>query len=333
MSAWVDFGAVKEAVSLEAVLRHYRVNGLRRRRRGELEGSCPIHRGEREDAFHVHLAKNMFHCFACQAGGNVLDFVAAMEHCSIRDAALKLQAWFGSPPPGPPLGRRARTAGNAQERELVREKSGWNPPLRFALSGVDSFHPYLLQRGIDPATAREFGVGFYRGNGLLKGRIVIPIRNEQGEIVAYADRALGEASPKYRLPRGFRKGRELFNFHQAVATGSQTVVVVEGYFDCLRVHQAGFPCVVALMGCSLSARQERMLLDRFERVVLMLDGDPAGRAASRTLSARLSRECLVSVIEIPDGAQPDQLTAATIGGLLQAAMEERPDRSGSVETR
>jgi DNA primase len=333
MSAWVDFGAVKEAVSLEAVVRHYQVNGLRGRRRGELEGSCPIHRGERPDAFHVHLAKNLFHCFACQAGGDVLDFVAAMEHCSIHEAALKLQAWFGSPPSGRPFGARAGTAGNAQERELVREKSGWNPPLRFALSGVDSSHPYLSQRGIDPATAREFGVGFYRGDGLLKGRIVIPIRNERGETVAYAGRALGEASPKYRLPGGFRKGLELFNFHRAVATGSPRVVVVEGYFDCLRVHQAGFPCVVALMGCSLSARQEKMLLDRFERVVLMLDGDAAGRAASRTLSAKLSRGCLVSVIRIPDGAQPDQLRPTTIRRLLQDSSQRRPERPGSTETR
>jgi DNA primase len=118
-----------------------------------------------------------------------------------------------------------------------------------------------------------------------------------------------------------------------VATGNQTVIVVEGYFDCLRVHQAGFPCVVALMGCTLSTRQERMLLDRFERVVLMLDGDAAGRAASRALSARLCRQCFVSLIETPDGTQPDQLTPATIGRLLQASIEERQGRSGSMETR
>jgi DNA primase len=125
MSAWVDFGALKEAVSVEAVLSHYQVNGLRRRRRGRLQGRCPIHRGERDDAFHVDLAKNLFHCFACQAGGNVLDFVAAMEGCSIREAALKLQAWFGSPqremreqPPAP----RSLVPASVQEGELVREK-------------------------------------------------------------------------------------------------------------------------------------------------------------------------------------------------------------------
>src|ERR1039457_87084 len=93
MRGWVDFGAVKQAVSLEAVLRHYHVPGLRKRG-PQLTGRCPIHRGQREDSFRASLSKNAFHCFACQAGGNVLDFVAAMEQCSIRQAALRLQQWF-----------------------------------------------------------------------------------------------------------------------------------------------------------------------------------------------------------------------------------------------
>jgi DNA primase len=296
------------------------VKGLRPRRRGHLEGRCPIHRGAREDAFHVDLTKNMFHCFGCQAGGNVLDFVVAMERCSIRDAALKLQAWFGSP-------QRARSpaarplAANGQKGELVREKLVRNLPLRFALAGVNTSHAYLSQRGIGPATAREFGVGFYSGDGLLKGRIVIPIRNERGELVAYAGRAVDGRTPKYQLPSGFRKGLELFNLHRAAATGSETVIVVEGYFDCLRVHQAGFSCVVALMGCALSTEQERPLLERFRRLVLMLDGDAAGRAASQRLSARLSGKCLVVVVALPDGAQPDQLPPETIGRLLQESVE------------
>lgn len=94
---WVDFQAIKESVSLEVLLEHYGVTNLRRRCRDQLEGCCPLHRGEREDAFHASLSKNVFHCFACDAKGNVLDFVAAKERCSIREAALKLQAWFGRP--------------------------------------------------------------------------------------------------------------------------------------------------------------------------------------------------------------------------------------------
>ena len=101
-----------------------------------------------------------------------------------------------------------------------------------------------------------------------------------------------------------------------MATGSHTVIVVEGYFDCLRVHQAGFPSVVALMGSSLSRAQETVLVERFERVLVMLDGDSTGRAASRVISARLSERVSLAVVHMPDGAQPDQLRPAVIQHLL-----------------
>lgn len=314
MRGWVDFGAVKQAVSLEAVLRHYQVPGLRKRGH-QLIGRCPIHRGQRDDSFRASLSKNAFHCFACQAGGNVLNFVAAMEKCSIRQAALWLQGWFsvGALGEQSPLGSARRSVRNG---ELVREKEARNPPLPFVLTGVDHSHPYLRERGIDPATAVEFGVGFYAASGLLSGRVVIPIANARGQTVAYAGRALDDSLPKYKLPAGFRKAWELFNLHRAAATGSQTVIVVEGYFDCLRVHRAGLPWVVALMGSSLSPEQEDALLAAFDRVVLLLDGDAAGCAASRAIAARLSRRCWVSEVAVPDDTQPDQLSLAAIQELL-----------------
>jgi len=163
----------------------------------------------------------VFHCFACQAQGNVLDFVAAMEKCSIREAACRLQRWFGVAASATP----AYPAGGAQNGELVREKEGGNPLLRFALTGVDHSHPYLQQRGIDRVTAAEFGVGFYGGPGLMSGRIVIPIRNARGELVAYAGRAPDGKLPKYKLPAGFRKAWELFNIQRAAATSSETAIV------------------------------------------------------------------------------------------------------------
>ena len=306
MRGWVDFSAVKQAVSLETVLRHYQVPGLRKRGQ-QLVGRCPIHRGRRADSFRASMDKNAFHCFACQAHGNVLNFVAAMEQCSIRQAALRLQQWFLIDASGASAARRSGRKG-----ELVREKEGRNPPLPFVLTGVDPAHPYLAERGIDPATAAQFGVGFYAGPGLLHGRVVIPIANAWGQTVAYAGRAVDGSQPKYKLPAGFRKAWELFNLHRAAATGSKTVIVVEGYFDCLRVHRAGRPWVVALMGSSLSAAQENALLTAFDGVVLLLEGDAAGRSASRALAARLSNKCLVAEVQVPDGAQPDQLSLGTI---------------------
>jgi DNA primase len=312
MTRWADFAAVKQAVTLEAVLRHYQIPGLRRHR-DQLQGCCPIHRGQRNDSFRVHLAKNIFQCFACQAHGNVLDFVVAMEQCSIREAALRLQQWFGIRPSGL---RFYRAAAGSQKGKLVRKEQGSNRPLRFALTGVEANHPYLAQRGIDPTTAAEFGVGFYPGPGLMSGRIVIPIRNLHGQLVAYAGRALDDRPPKYKLPAGFRKALELFNLQRAVPSGARSVIAVEGYFDCMRVHQAGFPCVVALMGSSLSAAQESGLSQHFEGIVLMLDGDAAGRAASEAIATRLSAWRSVQVVRVPDGSQPDQLSPAAIRQLL-----------------
>lgn len=312
MIGWVDFSAVKQTVSLEAVLRHYQIPNLRRHR-DQLQGCCPIHQGQRDDSFRVHLTKNILQCFACQAHGNVLDFVAAMEQCSIREAALRLQQWFGVCASG-----SYPDAASGQKGKLVRKEEASNFPLRFALTGVEPNHPYLAQRGIDPATAAEFGVGFYPGPGLMSGRIVIPIRNLHRQLVAYAGRALDDRPPKYKLPAGFRKALELFNLQQALAAGVKTVVVVEGYFDCMRVHQAGFACVVALMGCSLSTVQESGLRHHFERIILMLDGDAAGRSASEVIATRLLGWRLVQVVRVPDGSQPDQLSCATIRRLLAA---------------
>src|SRR5438105_5057003 len=90
---WVDFKAVKEIVGMKMLLDRYQINWLRKSGK-ELRGRCPIHKGDGQDAFNVNLTKNAFTCFSCQARGNVLDFVAAMEKCSVRDAALKLQDWY-----------------------------------------------------------------------------------------------------------------------------------------------------------------------------------------------------------------------------------------------
>lgn len=323
---WVEFGAVKAGVSMEAVLRLYGVDGLKKSGRNQLRGRCPIQRRGGDDAFHASLAKNAFQCFFCGAHGNVLDFVAAMEGCSVRQAALQLQECFAVG------GGASESAAGSGEPKLVPEKEG-NPPLRLRLRGVDPGHPYLAGRGIAVATARYFGVGFFAGPGLMSGRIVIPIGDASGRTAAYCGRSLDGQAPRYKLPAGFRKSLVLFNLRRAAACGSDRVVVVEGFFDCMKVHQAGLASVVALMGCSLSAEQESLLLDRFDRVILMLDGDAAGRAASRVIRARLSGQCGAAVVSVPEGSQPDQLAPTVIQRPLRSHLEVLQEWSGSFETK
>jgi DNA primase len=308
-SKWVDFRAVKETVSLEAVLRWYPVKGLRRSGRSDhLRGRCPLHGQGGEDAFHADLQKNAFRCFYCEAQGNILDFVARMERCSVREAALKLQQRFQVEPEPPGL--------HKPKTKLVPKKEGVNPPLAFRLRGVEAAHPYLSQRGIERGTAIWFGVGFYTGPGLMEGRIVIPIHDASGCLVAYSGRSLDGASPRYKLPSGFQKSLVLFNLHRAAACGQTTVVIVEGFFDCMKVHQAGWRNVVALMGASMSAEQEHLLLQRFTRMVLLLDGDAAGRAGSAAIAARLAGKCNIQDRRLSNAQQPDQLDTGEIQKLL-----------------
>lgn len=317
-SEWIDFRAVKAAVSLAEVLQVYEVDWLRGRRPGQLQGRCPIHRGGRGDAFHVSLSKNAFQCFACQARGNALDFVAAMEQCSVREAARRLAHRFSIPGRSAVVTAPAGSAGGARGNWLGKNE-GCNPPLSFTLRGVDGSHPYLRDRGILPETAAVFGVGLYPGRGLMSGRVVIPIHDPRGKLVAYAGRTLDGSPPKYRLPAGFRKSRVLFNFHRAAAWNQETVVVVEGYFDCLKVHQAGFPCVVALMGTVLFDAPEALLLGQFKQVILVLDGDSSGRRATESIAAQLAGKCWVRLVWAPAGSQPDQLGPEEIRALLNAS--------------
>jgi len=205
---WVSFAEIKSRVTLAQVLRSYQVDWLRGSGRGQYRGRCPIHRGQGREAFHVHLERGVFHCFACGAGGNVLDLVAAMEGCSIRAAALRLQ---GSPAAA---GMAAGTACGAAGRKLVTKKREGNPRLGFSLD-VDRRHPYLARRGIDGATASHFGVGYFSGRGLMRGRIAIPIHDDQGRLVAYCGRTVEGGDPRYRFPAGFQKSQVLFNYHRA----------------------------------------------------------------------------------------------------------------------
>jgi DNA primase len=245
-----------------------------------------------------------------RTGGNVLDFVAAMERCSVRDAALKLQECFAvAAIPAP--GRQIISAAEGLPAFSRTDTPEPNKPLPFTLWGIDLHHTYLAKRRVDLKTAANFGIGFYPGKGSMEGRIVIPIYNEDGILVAYVGRTLDQSEPRYKFPGRFRKSLVLFNLHHAIHYG-KAVIVVEGFFDCFNVHQAGFPCVIALMGCSLSRQQEVLLQEHFDQVTLMLDGDNAGRRAAAMIAARLVTKVAVRVVEIPLGSQPDQLGADQI---------------------
>lgn len=344
---WVDYKEIKNRVTMEMVLDRYGVNWLKKKK-GYLVGHCPIHQGNNETAFNVSTSKNNWHCFTgCKSsgrksGGNVIDFVVAMEKLpetaeGFRDAALKLKQWFmidsvKNDAPGSPIKRdktpdRVETLPPSnppeQPKSEPKKETKLNTPLTFSLKNLDPDHEYLKGRGIDRELADYFGIGFYKGKTgkeMMAGRMAIPIHNGKGELVAYAGRAVTpeqEAQCKYKLPAGFLKTLELYNLHRAAGYGKDRgLILVEGFFDVVRLHQLGFLNVVALMGSSMSLEQELLLLGATDRVMLMFDGDPAGRECTHQVALALVGKMFVRIVRLPDGKQPDSLTKEEVSILL-----------------
>ena len=338
-SSFVDFKAVKAAITMEQVLEHYGLLDRFKKSGDNLSGSCPIHKGSNPTQFRVSISKNIWNCFSdCKHGGNVLDFIARMEKVSIHAAALKAIEWFSLAPEAmsaekpqegdhsdqaPKGGDDAPPKPAAQKPAAVLEKGTPNPPLKFRLDKLEREHAYLTERGLTLETVISFGVGFC-GKGMMAGRIAIPIHNEEGNVVAYAGRWPGEPpgdTPKYKLPPGFRKSLELFNIDRAVKEpGDKPLIIVEGFFDCMKLHQHGCQRVVALMGSTMSAAQEELLrkhTNSQSRVIVMLDEDEAGQAGREDIAVRLAkfRFVKVHVFDKPD-SQPEHLSAELLHSLL-----------------
>jgi hypothetical protein len=201
-----DFKSLKQRIRIDHVLARYGVK-LRSAGPHTLCGSCPLptHTSRKSrQSFSVNLSLQVWSCHSASCiaarggrmGGHVIDLVAIMERCGLRQAGLRLQDCFSAGASHPAQVRTAMAPSAAAQP---------NRPLGFALRGIDTRHPYLAYRGISPATARLFGVGMYRGTGFLTGRCVIPIRDEKSRLVAYAGRAIHGEEPKYRFPAGFKK--------------------------------------------------------------------------------------------------------------------------------
>lgn len=340
---WVDFKEIKVQISLEKILEHYGILKTFKRRGDNLIGPCPIHKGTNHTQFHISLAKNNFNCFGhCKKGGNVIDFVCAMEgfdknnHEDFRQAALLIQEWFeitsqsqpsASGPGEKPLQALTEKPTEQRSKEKDDPDQVVNPPLKFALKNLDSDHPYLYERGFTKETIQAFGLGFC-SKGIMAGRIAIPIHNHAGELVAYLGRwpediGWPEGEGKYKLPPVFYKSMVLFNFHRAKEFARvQGLILVEGVFDCLKVWQAGFKNVVALLGSQLSEEQERLMVEAVGpggKVALMFDEDAAGWSCRDEVSERLISCVYVKVIRLGDeGLQPDSLAEEEIKKLLSS---------------
>jgi DNA primase len=294
----VDFATIKQQVNMTRLLKHYGLLQDMRQTASGLRGQCPFH-DDSEPSFTTTPNQRGFHCFGCQAKGNVITFVRLKERIATsnqeqddREAARRIQTWFGIEPirsaaaPSPQPTDPASTtflSGDDRSNGPTPPEAQENPPLPFTLESLDHNHPYLASRGLSLATIKHFGIGYFPRRGSMSGRIVIPIHNPRGQLVAYAGRWPAETPPsgtlRYKLPRGFHKSLELFNLHR-ISPHARSVILVEGYWSVFHLYQYGFRNVVALMGTSLSDAQCQLLCDRFQYAQVFLDGNNAGREAS-----------------------------------------------------
>ncbi len=184
---------------------------------------------------------------------------------------------------------------------------------------VDPLRAYLAGKGIDLETAEHFGVRFERGDGDMRGRIVVPVHNREAELIACAGRALNGAGPAWKFSAGFEPSADLFNHFRALSFWharytTPRVVLVEDPFDCMKVHQAGFESVIALMGDTLSLVQEKAIARDFGLVAVML---PNPEAVCDVV-CRLARRVHVRIVEIPHRKSVSSLALSEIRDLLIA---------------
>lgn len=342
---FIDFAYVKEHANFEAVLAHFNIKTVGSG--GEVRALCPFHE-ERKPSLSINLEKKVFHCFGCEAKGNILEFVRMMEGENLRQAAVVLADCCdidlcekteqhggreeGSEMPAQTRKRGRRGQGARKEAKATSDRSrpakrqsrtkgkdeaGENEPLTFTLK-LEPEHPYGKERDLSSSIVEHFEMG-YCSRGMMKGRWCIPIHDVSGEVVAYvgrwADRELPDDVEKYMLPPKFRKSDVLFNLHRLSET--EHVVVVEGFFDAIRLHAMGVP-VVSVMGTSISDAQVALLVAAGTRyVTVMFDGNEAGDAGCEAVVNRLASEVFVRAAMLSDGEDPASADEEELRGLVE----------------
>ena len=309
-------------------------------------GLCPFHQ-EKTPSFAVHPVKQIFHCFGCGVGGDVFKFVMLIENLTFPEALQRVAEKVGirlrEPSGGEAYDGKARVRVTVFKIHEVAAKF-------FAgqLGGTSegrAARAYLADRGMSDESVGRFRIGYAPGNGQaltrhlsdagfelelleqsglvlrdaegkrhfdrFRQRIIFPIANESGKVVAFGGRALGDDQPKYlNSPETliYLKGRVLYNLDRAAGAIRKLdyAVVVEGYMDCIAVASAGIENVVASCGTSLTAGQVRLLGRSSRRVVMNYDPDSAGVAATqRSLDLLLEEGFEPKVLALPAGLDPD----------------------------
>lgn len=355
------------------------------RRAGQnLVGLCPFHQ-EKSPSFSVSPSKQMFYCFGCKAGGDVFAFLTKITGATFPEVLRELGDKVGIVVEESPAERMQRGQTHRIE-EMNRASLTWfQANLRDFQIGAAA-REYLNRRGIQQSTVESFqlGVSSLEWDGLLKslsrkgfspseimtaglgssrpngngyydkfhGRLMFTITDLRKRVVGFGGRVLDDRTPKYLNSPDtplFKKGQTLFAFDQAreAIVRTKTVIVVEGYFDAIALHQAGLTHTVATLGTALTAEHIQALRRFADKVVLLFDPDAAGvRAALRGLELFVNSGLSVKVVTLPIGEDPDTFVhkegvgafarlEATAPSLLDYALDHKIKQAddGSLESR
>jgi DNA primase len=322
------------------------------------KGICPFH-AEKTPSFTISPDKGLYHCFGCGASGDAIGFVMAIEKIGFIEAVKLLAERAGIPFPER---KPARSDDERDKLLAVCETACafYQQVLRDAGPGSEPVE-WLKSRGIDGRTALDFRIGFApnawdalarhaAGKGIdvatlaaaglvvekeggggydrFRNRVIFPISTISGRVVAFGGRAMSPDEPaKYiNSPETllFRKGDTLYGLHRTkdAIRREGTAVLVEGYTDFLSVYTSGIEHVVATSGTALTESQAR-LLSRYSKVVIILyDGDDAGRAASERAVQPLLAACEeVRVALLPEGSDPDSFARQRGGEALRELLD------------
>lgn len=186
---------------------------------------------------------------------------------------------------------------------------------------IRSDDPLLQRHKVSLETAFTFGMCSNTGTELPVGSILVPLRDRDGTTVGYAPLAKNKTGrrPCTVLPTSLDRTQIVFNLNRAIGSGEQVVIVVEDLIDCVRIHQASFPSVVALLGPKMSEAQEVSILEKFRRIVLMLRGDDLGWASTQDCIRRLATQAWVHAAVLPSGKGPAELTDTDLVAAIRYA--------------
>jgi len=313
---------------------------------------CPFH-PEKTPSFYVSPSKQIWKCFGCGKGGDVIKFVAEYENLSYREAAKLLAERYNIEVD---LGDDGR---EGVYRSALRKIGNFYFENLTSPRGERARNYLLKERKIPAFFVKEFGLGFCgdgfesvnfaRKEGIFEplkelkhfyrtaegkyrdffhGRITIPIKNLTAKVVAFGGRALGGEKPKYKnSPNSviFQKEKSLFAVDRAknYARDKGRVIVVEGYFDAIRLHSVGLGEAVAPLGTALTRHHARVISRLAEEVLLLFDGDAAGRRAVVEAAKNLLRFPLrVSVLFLPEGEDPDSFVLKNGAKALRSLLAE-----------